>query len=135
MDIIPVNSKGNQPWIFTDSTDDEGAAPVLWPTDAKSWLSGKNPDAGKNWGLEENGATEDEMVGWHHWRMDMSLSKFKEIVKDREAWHAVVRGVAKSQTQLSEWTTTVFDKGEKNNTKEKDSFFNKWWLSRQGKQK
>ena len=134
-EIKPVNPKGNRPWTFIGRTDTEAKAPILWPPGAKSRFIWKDPDAGKNWGLEENGATEDEMVGWHHWRMDMSLSKFKEIVKDREAWHAVVHGVAKSQTQLSEWTTTVFDKGEKNNTKEKDSFFNKWWLSRQGKQK
>ena len=55
----------------------------------KSWLIGKDPDAGRDWGQEEKGATEDEMVGWH-----------REIAKDRESWHAAIHGVAKSQTQL-----------------------------------
>ena len=62
-EIKPVNPKGNQPWIFTGRTDAEAEALVLWPPDAKSWLTGKDPDAGKDWGQEEKGATEDEMVG------------------------------------------------------------------------
>ena len=61
-EIKPVNPKGNQPWIFIGRTDAEVEAPVLWPCDAKSLLTGKNPDAGKDWGQEENGVTEDEMV-------------------------------------------------------------------------
>ena len=66
-EIKPVNPKGNQPWIFIGRTDAEAAAPILWPPDAKSWLTGKDPDAGKDWGQEEKGEEEDEMVGWHHW--------------------------------------------------------------------
>ena len=65
-EIKPVNSKRNQPWIFTGRTDAEAEAPILWPPDAKSQLTGKDPDAGKDWGQEEKGMTEDEMVGWHH---------------------------------------------------------------------
>ena len=65
--IKPVKSKGNQPWIFTGRTDVEAEAPIIWPPDAKSWLIGKDPDARKDWGQEEKGTTEDEMVGWHHW--------------------------------------------------------------------
>ena len=61
----PVNSKGNQPWIFIGRTDAE--APILWPSDGKNWLIRKDPDAGKDWRQEEKGMTEDEMVGWHHW--------------------------------------------------------------------
>ena len=64
-EIKPVNPKGNQPWILIGRTDAE--APILWPPDAKSQLTGKDPDAGKDWGQEENGVTEDEMVGLHHW--------------------------------------------------------------------
>ena len=62
--IKPVNPKGNQPWMFTGKTDAE--APILWPPDAKSQLAGKDPDAGKDWGQEEKGVTEDETVGRHH---------------------------------------------------------------------
>ena len=62
-----VHPKGNQPWIFTGKTDAEAEAPILWPPDAKNWLIGKDPDAGKDWRQEEKGTAEDEMVGWHHW--------------------------------------------------------------------
>ena len=62
--IKPVNPKGNQLWIFIGRTDAE--ALILWPPDAKSWLIGKDPDAGKDWWREEKGTTEDETVGWHH---------------------------------------------------------------------
>ena len=65
--------------------------------------SGKDPDAGKDWGQEEKGMTEDEMAGWHH-RLDMSLSKLLELAMDREAWRAAVHGVAKSRTQPRDWT-------------------------------
>ena len=65
-EIKLVNSKGNQPWIFIRMAVAEAEAPILWPPDAKSWLIGKDPDAGKDWGQEEKGTTEDEMVGWHH---------------------------------------------------------------------
>ena len=82
--IKPVNPKGNQPWIFIGRTDAEAEA----PPDAKSQLIGKDPDAGKDWRQKEKGVTEDEMVGWHHWRKDMSLSKLREWAMDREAWCA-----------------------------------------------
>ena len=65
-EIQPVHPKGNQSWIFTGRTDAEAEAPILWPPDVKNWLTGKDPDAGKDWRLEEKGMTQDEMVGWHH---------------------------------------------------------------------
>ena len=65
-EIQPVNSKGNQSWIFIGRTDAEAEAPIFQPPDAKTWLIGKDPDTGKNWGQEEKGMTKDEMVGWHH---------------------------------------------------------------------
>ena len=65
-EIQTVHPKGNQSWVFTGKTDVEAEAPILWPPDVKSWLIGKDPDAGKDWGREEKGTTEDEMVGWHH---------------------------------------------------------------------
>ena len=63
----PVHPKGNQSWVFTGRTDAETETLVLQPPDAKSWLIGKDTDAGKDWGQEEKGTTENEMVGWHHW--------------------------------------------------------------------
>ena len=66
-EIQPVHPKGNQSWIFTGRTDAEAETPILWPPDTKSWLIWKDPYAGKDWGQEEKGMTEDEIVGWHHW--------------------------------------------------------------------
>ena len=65
-EIQPVHPKGNQSGIFIGRTDVEAETPILWPPDAKSWLIWKDPDSGKDWGQEEKGTTEDEMVGWHH---------------------------------------------------------------------
>ena len=66
-EIQPVHSKGDQSWIFIGRTDAEAETPILWPPDAKNWLTGKDPDAGQNWRREEEQTAEDEMVGWHHW--------------------------------------------------------------------
>ena len=63
----PVNPKENQSWIFIGRANTEAEAPILWPLDARNWIIGKDPDAGKEWRQEEKGMTEDEMVGWHHW--------------------------------------------------------------------
>ena len=65
-EIQPVHPKGDQSWVFTGRTDAEAETPILWPPDAKSWLIWKDPDAGKDWGQEEQGTTEDEMAGWQH---------------------------------------------------------------------
>ena len=106
-EIQPVHPKGNQSWIFIGRTDAE--APILWPPDAKSWLTGKDPEAGKDW-RQEKGTTEDEMVGWHH-RLDGNyLCKLQELVMDREAWGVAVHGVPKNQIWLRDWTTTRTNK-------------------------
>ena len=65
-EIQPVHPKGDQSWVFIGRSDTEAETPILWPPHAKSWLIGKDPDAGRAWGQEEKGMTEDEMAGWHH---------------------------------------------------------------------
>ena len=90
-EIKPVNPKGNQPWIVIGRTDAKAEAPILWPPAVKSWLIGKDPDAGKDWRKRE----------WQRMRwldsitdsLDMDLSKLQEIVEDRRAWHAAVHGL------------------------------------------
>ena len=103
-EIQPVHPKVNQFWIFLGSTDVEAEPPILWPPDAKNWLIWKDPDAGKDWRWEEKGTTEDEMVGWHHRFNGLGFGWTLGVGMDREAWHAAVHGVAKSQTWLSDWT-------------------------------
>ena len=100
-EIKPVNLKENQAWIFIGRTGAKAEAPFLWLPDVTSQLIGKDPDTVKDWGHEAKGATEDEIID----SMAMSLSKFWEIVKDREAWCAAVHGVTKSRTWLRNWTT------------------------------
>ena len=103
-EIKQVNLKGNQPWILFARADAEAEAPIFWPPDAKSWLIGKDPDAGKR--LRAGGG------GWQRMRwldgitdsMDMNFSKLRKMVRHREAWRAVVYGVAKIRTRPSNRT-------------------------------
>jgi len=103
-EIEPVHPKGDQSWVFIGRTNVEAETSILWSPDGKSWLIGQDPDAGKDWGQEEKGMTEDEMVGWHHWLDGYLFGWTLGIGDGQKAWHAAVHGVTKSQTLLREWT-------------------------------
>ena len=86
-EIKPVNPKGSRAWMFTERSDIEAEAPIVWPTDAKSQLIRKDPDAGKDWG-QEKGATEDEMVGWYH---RLNGHEFEQTLGDDEGKGSLAR--------------------------------------------
>ena len=100
-EVKPVNPKGNQPWIFIGRIDAEAEAPIFWPPDAKNWLLGKDPDAGKDL-RQEKGMTEDEMVGWHHW---LNGQEFEQVpgVGDGQGSLACCSPWGHKQSDTTEW--------------------------------
>ena len=103
-EIQAVHSEGDQPWDFSGRNDAKAETPVLWPPRVKSWLIGKDSDAGRDWGQEEKWTTEDEMAEWHHW-LDGCESEWTPGAGDRQGGLAsCVHGVSKSRLRLSNWT-------------------------------
>ena len=110
-EIKPANPKGNQSWIFIGRTDVEANAPILWPADAKSWLTGKDPDTEKDWRREEKGTKEDKMIGWHH---QLNGHEFEQALGDGEGQGSLMC--------CSPWGCKESDMTDQLNN-------NKWWIS------
>ena len=101
-EIKPVNSKGNQSWIFIGRTDANAEAPILWPPDGKNLLIRKDPDAGKDW-KQKKGLVEDEMVRYYHQLNGHESEQLWEIVEDRVAWCATVHAVEELYMMTMGW--------------------------------
>ena len=105
-EIQPVHSKGDWSWVFIGRTDAKAETAILWPPHEKSWLIGKDPDAGKDWEQEEKGTTEDEMAGWHH-RLDGRESKWTPGVGDGQRGLACCDSWGRKESDMTErlnWT-------------------------------
>ena len=101
-EIQPVYSKGDQSWVFFGRNDAKAETPVLWPPYVKSWLIGKDSDAGRDWGQEEKVTTEDEMAGWHHW-LDGRESGWTPGVGDGQGGPGMQQFMGSQSQKLSDW--------------------------------
>ena len=101
-EIQPVHPKGDQSWVFIGRTDVEAETPILWPPHTKSWLIGKDPDAGRDWGQEEKGMTEDEMAGWYH-RLNGHESEWSPGVGDGQGGLACCDSWGRKESDTTEW--------------------------------
>ena len=110
-EIQPVHPKGDQSWVFIGRTDAEAETLILWPPDTKSWLIGKDSDAGTDWGREEKGTTEDEMAGWHH-RLDGHEFEWTPGVCDGQGGLACCDSWGHKESEMIErlnWTENQFN--------------------------
>ena len=103
-EINLAHPKGNQPWIFIGRTGTEAEAPILWSPDGKSWLTGKDPDAEKDWGQEGKETTEEEMVWWHHWLDGHEFEYIPRVGGGQGGLVCCNSWGRRSQTRLSDWT-------------------------------
>ena len=101
-EIQPVHPKGDRSWVFIGRTDAEAVTPILWPPDAKSWLIGKDPNAGRVWGQEENRMTENEMAGWHHW-LNAHESGWTPGVGDGQGGLPCCDSWGRKESDMTEW--------------------------------
>ena len=109
-EIQSVHLIGDQSWVLTGRTDAEAETPILWPPDSKNWLIGKDPDAGRDWGQEEKGTTEDEMAGWHHPRYGHK-SGWTLGVCDGQGGLACCNSCVRKESDMTEqvnWTESLF---------------------------
>ena len=109
-EIQPVLSEGDQPWDFFRGNNSEAETLVLWPPHEKSWLIGKDSDAGRDWGQEEKGTTEDEMAGWHHW-LDGHESEWSPGVGDGQGGLVCCYSWGRKESDTTErlnWTECIF---------------------------
>ena len=109
-EIQPVHPKGDQSWVFIGRTDVEAKTPILWPLDVKSWLTGKDPDAGKDWGQEEKEMTEDEIIGWHH-RLNGHGFEWTPGVGDWQGGLASCSSWGRKESDMTEWLSWTKLKG------------------------
>ena len=107
-EIQPVHPKGDQSWVFTGRTNAEAETPILWPPHAKSWLIGKDSDAGRDWGQEEKGTTEDEMAGWHHW-LNRCESEWNPGVGDGQGGLEYCDSWGHKESDMAEWLNWTGD--------------------------
>ena len=106
-EVQPVHTKGDQSWLFFGRNDAKAETPIFWPPNVKSWLIGKDSDAGKDWRQKEKRVTQDEMVREHHWLSGQESGKLPETVKNREAWHAACSSWGCKESDTTErlnWT-------------------------------
>ena len=107
-EVQPVHSK-DQSWVLIGKTDVEAETPILWPPHVKSWLIGKDPDAGRDWGQEEKGTTEDEMAGWHYGLYAHEFGWTLGAGDGQGGLSAAIHGVTNSRTWLSDWTELMWN--------------------------